>query len=321
MDQNKVTCLILLDLNAAFNTVDHELLLNCLRYTYGVSGQALEWICSYLTGRTQWVVIGNPSSRGAESEKAPLAQGVPQVSVLGPILSTLYVSPLGNICRNHGIDFHSYTDNQQNYCAFSPMVPDSKDLCLGQLESCLSNVRTWMWTNLLKLNNSKTEFLLLGTQHQLSSVGTHKIKIGEDCIKSVSCARNLSFWMNGDLNNKTHINKLVSTLHQSLKGIEKIRQLVDKETCQTMIQALITSGLDYCNSLLLGSAEAVIDKLQKVQSMACHIVVCNVNMITYIRTCKAFIGLRYVREYYTRLWSWSSSALEETPHNTWRISW
>ena len=74
--------------------------------------------------------------------------------------------------------------------------------------------------------------------------------------------------------NKTHINTLVSTSHQSLKGIAKIRQLVDKETCQTMIQALISSRLDYCNSLLLGSTEALIDKLQKVQNMACHIVVC-----------------------------------------------
>ena len=113
----------------------------------------------------------------------------------------------------------------------------------------------------------------MGTKHQLSSVGTLEIKIGEDCIKSVSCARNLSFWMDSDLKNKTHINKLVSTLYQSLKGIAKIRQLVDKETCQTMIQALITSRLDYCNSLLLGSTEVLIDKLQKVQNMACCIVV------------------------------------------------
>ena len=136
-----------------------------------------------------------------------------------------------------------------------------------------------MQTNLIKLNDSKTEFLLLGTQHQLSSVGTLKIKIGKDCIKSVNCARNLCFWMDGDLKNKTHINKLVSTSHQSLKGIAKIRQLVDKKTCQTMIQALIISRLDYCNSLLLGST-------------------------------------RYIREYYTGLLSWSSSALEEMPHNT-----
>ena len=121
-----------------------------------------------------------------------------------------------------------------------------------------------MQTNLLKLNENKTEFLLLVTKHQLSSVGTLEIKIGKDCIKSVSCARNLGFWMDSGLKTKTHINKLVSTLHQSLKGIAKIRQLVDKETCQTMIQVLITSRLDYCNSLLLGSTEVLIDKLHKV---------------------------------------------------------
>ena len=76
MDQDKVTCLILLDLSAAFDTVDHELLLNHLNYRYGVTGQALEWICSYLTGRTQSVVIGDPLSGGAETEKAQLVQGI-----------------------------------------------------------------------------------------------------------------------------------------------------------------------------------------------------------------------------------------------------
>ena len=75
-------------------------------------------------------------------------------------------------------------------------------------------------------------------------MGTLKIKIGKDCIKSVSSARNLGFWMDGDLKNKTHINKVVSTSCQSLKDIAKIRQLVDKETCQTMIQALVTSRLN-----------------------------------------------------------------------------
>ena len=143
-----------------------------------------------------------------------------------------------------------------------------------------------------KLNNIKTEFLLLGTQHQLSSMGTLEIKIGEDCIKFVSCARNLSFWMDSDLKNKTHINKLVSTSHQSLKGIAKISQLVDKETCQNMIQALVTTRLNYCNSLLLGSTEALIDKLQKVQNMACHIVVCKCK---YDHISKDMQGLHWLK--------------------------
>ena len=168
-------------------------------------------------------MIGDPLSGGAESEKAQLAQGVLQGSVLVPILITLYVSPLGNICRNHGIDLYSYANDKQNFHTFSPKVSVTKDLCVGQLESCLSDVRMWMQTNLLKLHENKTEFLLLGTKHQLLSEETHEIKIDKDCVKSVICARNLSFWMDSDLKNKTHINKLVSTLHQSLKGIAKIR--------------------------------------------------------------------------------------------------
>ena len=89
-----------------------------------------------------------------------------------------------------------------------------------------------------------------------------------------------------------HLNKLVSTLHQSLKGIAKIRQLVDKETCQTMIQSLVTYRLDYSNSLLLGSTEALINKLQKVQNMAYHIVV---GKCTYDHISEDMQGLHWLK--------------------------
>ena len=91
-DHEEVTCLILLDLSVAFNMVDHQLLLNHLRFRFGMEGKCLEWIESYLTGRNQQVVIGlhQPSSK-------QLAQGVPQGSILGPILFTFYMSPLGDI--------------------------------------------------------------------------------------------------------------------------------------------------------------------------------------------------------------------------------
>ena len=98
IDGKEVTCLILLDLSVAFNTVDHQLLLNHLSFRFGIEGKCLEWIESYLTSRNQQVVIGLH-----QSSPKQLAQGVPQGSILGPILFTLYMSPLGDICRRHGI--------------------------------------------------------------------------------------------------------------------------------------------------------------------------------------------------------------------------
>ena len=178
IDNKEVTCLILLDLSAAFDTVNHTILLNRLKYHFGVGGTALSWIGSYLTGRTQKVVID-----GCESEAAELTQGVPQGSVLGPVLFTLYTSPLGDICQLHHINFHSYADDQQIYLSFQPSSQSSSETCLTSLQNCIKDIRMWMKTNLLKLNDSKTEFLIVGTRQQLELAGELSIQIGNDIIR------------------------------------------------------------------------------------------------------------------------------------------
>ena len=112
MDQRRVTFLVLLDLSAAFDLVSFKLLLNHLHYRFGVTGTALKWIASYLTNRTQRVKIDD-----MESDPATLKRGVPQGSVLGPILYTLFTSPLGNLSRlrsstrSYSIDYHGYADD------------------------------------------------------------------------------------------------------------------------------------------------------------------------------------------------------------------
>ena len=126
MDNKKVTCLVLLDLSVAFNTVSHDLLLNWLKYRFGFTDTILKWICSYLTCRKQCVVTGS-SKDASVSEPAMLTKEVTQGSVLGPALFTLYTSPLGDLCRKHDMLFHGYADDQQNYFAFYPNIPSDKD--------------------------------------------------------------------------------------------------------------------------------------------------------------------------------------------------
>ena len=115
IDNKSVMCLVLLDLSTAFDTVNHSILLNRLKYCFGLGGKILQWIEDYLTGCTQSVIIDNDGEGEprAESFETTLSQGVPQRSVLGLVLFLLYTAPLGDICHRHRILFHSYADDQQ----------------------------------------------------------------------------------------------------------------------------------------------------------------------------------------------------------------
>ena len=146
MDDSKATVLVLLDLSAAFDTVDHNFLLERLKQC-GISGTAQSWFKSYLEDRSQ--VHLHESSSASSS----LRFGVPQGSVLGPILFTIYTIPLGEICRRHGVQYHLYTDDTQLYVSFK--VGDAVNLLEAQrrIEMCIAEIKAWMVMLMLKLND------------------------------------------------------------------------------------------------------------------------------------------------------------------------
>ena len=268
MDNQCVTGILLLDLSAAFDTVSKNLLVNCLFYRFGVCDKALGWIESYLLDQTQKVKISNN-----ESTPAVLTQGVPQGSILGPILYTLFMSPVGDLCKEHMIDYHSYVDDTQNYHSFAPNIPGDQQKCINILESCVSDIRIWMHTNQLKLNDDKTKFILIGTRQQFAKVSRNiAIRVGPDLIPATESAKNLGYHLDSTLKNITHINKVCSSLSLTIRRICKIRPNIDEETTRTLVQALIMSWLDYCNSLLIGTPDYILHKLQHIQNSAARLV-------------------------------------------------
>ena len=155
-DAGESSILVLLDLSAAFDTIDHSILIDRLENWVGISGTALNWFASYLSNRTFSVSIGE-----FVSSSAMIKCGIPQDSILGPILFSIYMLPLGEIIRNHNISFHFYADDTQLYLSVKPNELNK----LAVLHECLNDVQSWLSQNFLQLNPDKTEVLIIGPKH------------------------------------------------------------------------------------------------------------------------------------------------------------
>ena len=214
-DDKEITWLVLLDLSAVFDIICHKTLLNHLKFRFSLGGVILKWFQSYLSDCTQWVVIDSEDGKTFSSDKITLTKGVPQGSVLGPILFNLYISPLSDICKKHKISYHAYADDQQEYLSFKP-IPGSQEQCLNQLQGCISEIWKWMKVKSLKVNDTKTEFLVLGAQQQLNKITDINIRIGEDIIELTEFLRNLRAYFDSKLKNTLHVNKLSSTIYRSI---------------------------------------------------------------------------------------------------------
>ena len=158
-DAGSVTLLGLLDLSAAFDTVDHRILLDRLKHDYGVRGLVIQWIESYLTGRSQFVRFN-----GVTSKTVPVTSGVPQGFVLGPILFISYSAEVVAIVQYQGFKVHAFADDLQIYGLTAQN--GAADL-MARMSICIECVASWMSSNRLGLNPSKTELIWLGTNRRL----------------------------------------------------------------------------------------------------------------------------------------------------------
>ena len=221
--------LVLLDLSAAFDTVEHSLLLRRLQTSFGISGAPLDWFTSYLTARRQRVSIS-----GALSDSLSLDWGVPQGSCLGPLLYIMYSSRLFKIIERHLPDSHRYADDPQLYLSFEPDELSSQQDAIIAMQDCLKDIRLWMEHDKLLLNDEKTEFLIIGTRQQLSKVNISSITVGNSDVMRSSVVRNLGVFVDDKLSMNSHINKMCNTSFYYLHNIKRIRKHLARNQCATL---------------------------------------------------------------------------------------
>jgi len=268
VDRSCGVILVLLDLSAAFDTIDHNVLIRRLSEENGIKGAVLQWIISYFESRYQSVsikdVVSNPSA---------LCYGVPQGSVLGPEIFSIYTTPIPEIANSHSVQVHQYADDTQLYISY-PMDSEEKQFsAVSKIEKCISDIASWMKKNKLKLNEDKTELLIVTPSRQRhKNVITH-INVCGNVIMPSSTVRNLGAMFDQSLNMSSQVTSVCKSMYFQLRDIGKIRKYISKGATETLVHALITSRLDLNNALLYGLPNKEIGRLERVQRSAARLVV------------------------------------------------
>ena len=265
LDSKRCVLMVMLDLSAAFDTVNHGVLLDRLATRYGVRGRAHDWIQSYLSERRQYVTIN-----GHKSQEHIKDCDVPQGSVLGPNLYEDYTAaPVGDIFRKHDIQFSIYADDTQAYLEFEP---DDIHSAIKRLEMCLEEIRQWMARNWLKLNDSKTEFIIFGGKKNIDKFKDVTIRLGDSDICQSESVKSIGANLDQTLQMDTQISSICRAAWFFLYQISKIRKYLTEDQAKTAIHAHVTSRLDFNNSLLAGLPKKRLRPMQLVQNAAARLI-------------------------------------------------
>ena len=265
LNKGNISVLALLDFSSAFDTIDHAILVHRLHTDFGFTDTVLQWFSSYLTDRTHYVSLCNH-----HSDFAPVHSGVPQGSVLGPILFTMYIKPLSAIIDSHSIIHHSFADDLQLQMS---APPDRISELLHSMQSCISDVKAWATVNMLRLNDSKTELMLVTSMRSkhLHNLPT-SITIGNAQIPFKQSVKNLGFTLDCHLTMNAHVSNIARTCYFELRRLAYIRRFLTSTATATLVSAFVLSRIDYCNSLLFGSTHDVTSHLQRIQNYAARVI-------------------------------------------------
>ena len=250
--------LIMLDLSSAFDTINHSILFAKLE-SLGINRNIILLIKSYLTNRTFSIINDNTIHKHHDF-------GVPQGSVLGPLLFSIYISDINTIINKHNFNYHIYADDLQLYTKSNLSQLDSR---LTDINNLTSDLETYYNINYLKLNTTKTESIIFHNKNQTHPNITH-IKIANTDIPLNKIITNLGVKLDPTLSLNPHISHITKKCNHKLIQIRQIHKFLDKHALQTLISSTILPTLDYCNSIMTQLQKQQHKRLNKILNLSCR---------------------------------------------------
>ena len=256
LDNNHTVLFLMLDLSAAFDTVKHELLLNTLNVDFGITGTPLLWLRSYLSDRSFKVKC--QQSMGTPFK---LTTGVPQGSILGPLLFNTYMTDLFRQLDTLNVSFHNYADDIQLWSSYDPKSVDGELQCRERIRAATDLIIKWMHNHYLKLNCAKTVFLPIS---RCSTSGIKPMTVGTAVVPPSAVARNLGFLFDAKFNFQAQISHVRKTAFLQLRRLQFCKPFVPPGLLPLLVHAFITSRLDFCNCLYINLPKNQLVRLQSV---------------------------------------------------------
>ena len=276
--------MILLDLSAAFDTIDRELLLDDLK-ELGIDGNALQWILSYLSNRKFRVTIND-----IESDEGIMQFGVPQGTILGPVLFIIYTSSLQYVLKELKVSFHLYADDTQIYFRLSSNIDEDKI----KIQSISDAVDKWMKDRKLKMNAGKTKIMVIrNNRGTISNALGQEAFFGNSRVAITEKEKNLGFVFDQTLSLVNQINKVKQKSISGLINISHISSIIDKNHRIQLVHSLVLSHIDFCNSLYYGLPNATLHPLQMILNSAARLVA-NLPRFSHVRITPICIQLHFL---------------------------